>query len=187
MWLDVFREFGYSKDDNELTAWLSLLSANTYEEAEALCQKYPWMEEIFSEISEYVHNPEEVLGMFSEALKVMDDNMYQYMCDQHNALVKQQQETIKENEAIIQRDKDEIQKNREELQKSKEELQKKQVEIQKNQVEIKKGKTEIQNLYKFSIHLIKNNSGSKENAINELVTNCGCSEDYAKELVQKYW
>ncbi len=145
MWLDVFREFGYSKDDNELTAWLSLLSANTYEEAEALCQKYPWMEEIFSEISEYVHNPEEVLGMFSEALKVMDDNMYQYMCDQHNALVKQQQETIK------------------------------------------KDKAEIQNLYKFSIHLIKSNSGSKENAINELVTNCGCSEDYAKELVQKYW
>ena len=178
--LDVFREFGYSKDDNGLTAWLSLLSANTYEEAEALCQKYPWMEEIFSEISEYVHNPEEVLGMFSEALKVMDENMYQYMCDQHNALVKQQQETIKENEAEIQRDKDEIQKNREELQKSK-------AEIQKNKAEIKKGKTEIQNLYKFSIHLIKNNSGSKENAINELVTNCGCSEDYAKELVQKYW
>ena len=46
LWLDVFREFGYSKDDNELTAWLSLLSANTYEEAEALCQKYPWIEEL---------------------------------------------------------------------------------------------------------------------------------------------
>ena len=152
MWLDVFREFGYSKDDNELTAWLSLLSANTYEEAEALCQKYPWMEEIFSEISEYVHNPEEVLGMFSEALKVMDDNMYQYMCDQHNALVKQQQETIKENEAIIQRE-----------------------------------QAEIQNLYKFSIQLIKNNSGTRESAVDELITNCGCSSDYAEELVQKYW
>ena len=124
------------------------------------------MEEIFSEISEYVHNPEEVLGMFSEALKVMDDNMYKYMCDQHNALVKQQQETIKENEAIIQRDKDEIQKNREELQKSKE---------------------EIQNLYKFSIQLIKNNSGTRKSAVDELITNCGCSSDYAEELVQKYW
>lgn len=50
--LDVFREVGYGKDDNELTAWLSLLATNTYEDAELLCQKYPWMEEIFVEIPE---------------------------------------------------------------------------------------------------------------------------------------
>ena len=127
--LDVFREFGYAKDNNELTAWLSLLSTVTYEEAEALCNKYPWMEEIFSEISEYVHNPEEVLGMFSEALKVMDDNMYKYMCDQHNALVKQQQEKIQENEAKIKAS---------------------EAEIQRKQFEIQKKQDEIQNLYKFS-------------------------------------
>lgn len=50
--LDVFREVGYAKDDNELTACLSLLATNTYEVAELLCQKYPWMEEIFAEITE---------------------------------------------------------------------------------------------------------------------------------------
>ena len=32
--------------------------------------------------------------MFSEALKMMDDNMYQYMADQHTALVKEQQGKI---------------------------------------------------------------------------------------------
>ena len=87
--LDVFREVGYAKDDNELTAWLSLLVTNTYEDAELLCQKYPWMEEIFAKISEYVHNPEEVVGMFAEALKMMDDNMYHYMADQYQALIEQ--------------------------------------------------------------------------------------------------
>lgn len=92
--LDVFREVGYAKDDNELTAWLSLLATNTYEDAELLCQKYPWMEEIFAEISEYVHNPEEVVGMFSEALKIMDDNMYHYMADQYQAKVERQQAEI---------------------------------------------------------------------------------------------
>ena len=59
--LDVFREVGYAKDDNELTAWLSLLATNTYEDAELLCQKYPWMEGISAEISEYVHNTEETI------------------------------------------------------------------------------------------------------------------------------
>lgn len=92
--LDVFREVGYAKDDKELTAWLSLLATNTYEDASLLCQKYPWMNEIFEEISEYIHNPEEVVRMFSEALKMMDDNMYQYMADQHTALVKEQQGKI---------------------------------------------------------------------------------------------
>ena len=92
--LDVFREVGYAKDDNELTAWLSLLATSTYEDAELLCQKYPWMEEIFAEISEYVHNPEEVVGMFSEALKIMDDNMYHYMADQYQAKVERQQAEI---------------------------------------------------------------------------------------------
>lgn len=92
--LDVFREVGYAKDDKELTAWLSLLATNTYEDASLLCQKYPWMNEIFEEISEYIHNPEEVVRMFSEALKMMDDNMYQYMADQHMALVKEQQGKI---------------------------------------------------------------------------------------------
>lgn len=52
------------------------------------------MEEIFAEISEYVHNPEEVVGMFSEALKIMDDNMYHYMADQYQAKVERQQAEI---------------------------------------------------------------------------------------------
>lgn len=99
--LDIFKEVGYGKDDSELSAWLSLLATDTYEEAELLCGKYPWMEEIFQEISEYVHDPEEVLGMFSEALQVMDDNMFRYMSDKHAALVKQQQAEIENQQAEI--------------------------------------------------------------------------------------
>lgn len=99
--LDVFREVGYAKDDNELTAWLSLLVTNTYEDAELLCQKYLWMEEIFAEISEYVHNPEEVVGMFSEALKMMDDNMYHYMADQYQAKVEKQQAELENQQVKI--------------------------------------------------------------------------------------
>ena len=107
--LDVFREVGYAKDDSELTAWLSLLVTHTYEDAELLCSKYPWMEEIFREISEYVQNPEEVVRMFSEALKMMDDNMYRFMSDQHIALVNQQKTEIEEQKAEIEEQKAEIQ------------------------------------------------------------------------------
>lgn len=156
--LDVFREVGYAKDDNELTAWLSLLATNTYEDAELLCQKYPWMEEIFAEISEYVHNPEEVVGMFSEALKMMDDNMYHYMADQYQARVEKQQA----------------------------ELENQQMELENQQVKIENLQTESQKLYQTLIEQWKKDGCTKESAISEITEICK-SEDTAKKLIEKYW
>ena len=49
--LDVFRKFPYSKDKDELTAWLSLLVTENLEEAERLIQDYPWLQEIYEEIA----------------------------------------------------------------------------------------------------------------------------------------
>ena len=157
--LDVFREVGYAKDDSELTAWLSLLVTHTYEDAELLCSKYPWMEEIFREISEYVQNPEEVIGMFSEALKMMDDNMYQYMADQHMALVKQQEAELLEKDA----------------------------EIQKQQVEIQNQQTEIQNLYLFIINQMKQNNESKESVITKLQESFRLTPEQAESIVEANW
>ncbi len=163
--LDVFREVGYAKDDNELTAWLSLLATNTYEDAELLCQKYPWMEEIFAEISEYVHNPEEVVGMFSEALKMMDDNMYHYMADQYQAKVEKQQAEIENQQA---------------------ELETRQAEIENQQVKIENLQTESQKLYQTVIEQWKKDGCTKESAILEIAVICK-SEDTAKKLIEKYW
>ena len=141
--LDVFRNVGYAKDEQELTAWLSLLCVSTYEEAEALCLKYPWMEEIFEEISEYVHNPEEVIGMFSEALQKLDENMYQYMADQHRALLKQRQEQLEQVQLELQDKQQELQDKQQELQDKQLELQDKQLELQQEQQKLQGAKQEL--------------------------------------------
>ena len=80
--LDVFRKFPYPKDKSEQTAWLSLLVTENLEEAERLIQDYPWLQEIYEEIAMLRHRPEEVLGMFSEALRILDQNTVKYMIEE---------------------------------------------------------------------------------------------------------
>ena len=80
--LDVFRKFPYPKDKSEQTAWLSLLVTENLEEAERLIEDYPWLQEIYEEIAMLRHRPEEVLGMFSEALRILDQNTVKYMIEE---------------------------------------------------------------------------------------------------------
>ena len=80
--LDVFRKSKYSKDINELNAWLSLLTATTMDDLAALISDYPWMETICMDMSEYLYHPEEVVTMFSETLRKLDENTVNYMIDE---------------------------------------------------------------------------------------------------------
>ena len=80
--LDVFRESKYAKDINELNAWLSLLTAQSVDNLAALVSDYPWMEAICKDMSEYMYDPEEVITMFSEALRMLDENTVHYMIDE---------------------------------------------------------------------------------------------------------
>mgnify|MGYP004689922927 CR=1 FL=1 len=80
--LDVFKKSKYSKDINELNAWLSLLTATTMDDLAVLISDYPWMEAICMDMSEYLYHPEEVVTMFSEALRKLDENTVNYMIDE---------------------------------------------------------------------------------------------------------
>ena len=107
--LDVFRKFPYPKDKDELTAWLSLLVTENLEEAKRLIQDYPWLQEIYEEIAMLRHRLEEVLGMFSEALRILDHNTVKYMIeelqkqleDEKAAAIREKAAVIKEKDAEI--------------------------------------------------------------------------------------
>ena len=101
--LDVFKESKYAKDINELNAWLSLLTAQSVDDLAALVSDYPWMEAICKDMSEYMYDPEEVITMFSEALRMLDENTVHYMIDE---LQKERDEAVtalneKENEMTL--------------------------------------------------------------------------------------
>ncbi|RHP90911.1 hypothetical protein DXA07_10880, partial [Clostridium sp. AM54-37XD] len=50
-----------------------------------------WMEAICMDMSEYLYHPEEVVTMFSEALRKLDENTVNYMIDE---LKKERDEAI---------------------------------------------------------------------------------------------
>lgn len=80
--LNLFREFPHAKARNEQTVWLSLFATEAPDEAEALASEYPWLADIYQEIALMSQNPEEVLGMFSEVLRMLDQNTMKYMIDE---------------------------------------------------------------------------------------------------------
>lgn len=106
--LDVFRKFPYTKDRNEQTAWLSLLTTENLADAEGLIRDYPWLEEIYQEIAMLRREPEEVLGMFSEALRILDRNTVKYMVeemqkelDEKNALLSEKDSLLDTQSALL--------------------------------------------------------------------------------------
>ena len=117
--LDVFRKKPYSENRSEQTAWLSLLTTETIEDAEKLIAEYPWLEDIYKEIAMLRQKPEEVLHMFSEALKIMDRNTVHYMIEEQQKELEEQLEKLKEQ----QKKSEEQQKELEEQQKELEEQQ----------------------------------------------------------------
>ena len=113
--LDVFREFPYAKEKNEQTAWLSFLLTETVEEAEKLVSEYPWLEEIYRELAMLRRKPEEVLGMFSDALKIMDQNTVKYMIDEQQKKINEQQQEMDEQRQKINEQQQEMDEQRQKM------------------------------------------------------------------------
>ena len=64
-------------------AFLSLFVTETVDEAIAVQNLFPELSEIFDEMNEYLARPEEVLGMFSEALRILNHNTAVLMVDEY--------------------------------------------------------------------------------------------------------
>ncbi len=99
--LDVFRKFPYPKNISEQTAWLSLLVTEDLKEAEKLIRDYPWLQEIYEEIAMLRRKPEEVLGMFSEALRILDQNTIKYMIEMQQKELEEKAAQLEEKDAQL--------------------------------------------------------------------------------------
>lgn len=84
--LDVFQKSEYAKhkDSNDhLSGWLSFFCTENTEDAEVLCEIYPWLSDLYVEMARFELS-KELIGMFSEMLREMDRNTIRYMVDDMN-------------------------------------------------------------------------------------------------------
>ena len=89
---------------DSLGGWLSILTAETMADVECVIRRYPWSEPIFREMSAYVNNPEEVILMFSEALKIADRNTVKYMIEELQDKATHEAELRKQTEENLQQE-----------------------------------------------------------------------------------
>ena len=92
--LDVYRKIPYAKGGEELNGWIGLLATENVGEAERLLKEYPWLYEIYEEAVGYMREPEEVLDMFSEALRILDRNTVHYMIEEQQKQIEELTEQL---------------------------------------------------------------------------------------------
>jgi len=81
--LDIFRNIRQNKGtSNRLEAWFTFLGEDDPEEIIKLLEVYPDFKELYQDVYRMCRNTEKVMEMFSEELKILDQNTVAYMVDE---------------------------------------------------------------------------------------------------------
>ena len=79
---------------NQLDAWLAFLSMDSPEMIMELSSKYPEFKAMYEHVYNICQNVEKVMGMYSEELKILDQNTIRYMVDQMQEEIDSQKEQL---------------------------------------------------------------------------------------------
>ena len=93
--LDTFHKVGQNIDSN-LKAWLTFLSSDKPEDIIRLVEKYPEFRECYRDIIMFRRKPEELMCMFSEALRQIDRNTERYMIEEQRKELEANQKELEE-------------------------------------------------------------------------------------------
>ena len=100
--LDIFRENVHNKGiKNKLDAWLVFLSMDEPERIIELITTYPEFKAMYEHVYSMCRNVEDVMGIFSEELKILDRNTVRYMVDEMQDTINEQKEQLKINRNTI--------------------------------------------------------------------------------------
>ena len=112
--LDLFRGNVQNKGiKNKLDAWLTFLSTDDSEQIIGLITEYPEFKAMYEHVYNMCRNVEDVMGIFSEELKILDRNTVKYMVDEMQETIDEQKKQLKTKQSKI----DELQEQIELLQK----------------------------------------------------------------------
>lgn len=95
--LDIFRKMPHN-ELTELDAWLYFLGSDYPQDILRITEKYPLFRQLYQEIIDFRFHPKELITMYSEALRIMDENTVSYMIDELKAQIIKQKE---ESDAVI--------------------------------------------------------------------------------------
>lgn len=141
--LDRFREIKQNKIEDELDAWMHLLSSDNLGVLLRIAKIYPYFREIYNEIEAFRQDIGGVLCMFSEALKILDKNTVQLMIDEMKEEIERKDNNLEEQGNELKRMSIELRKRDVAIKDQATELEKKATELREKDVEIKDQAAEL--------------------------------------------
>ncbi len=100
--LDIFRGMKHNKL-TELEAWLYFLSSDDPADILRIVRSYPIFQELYQDIVNFRFQPKELISMYSEALRIMDQNTVNYMIDELKAELSAQKAAVLQKDSEIER------------------------------------------------------------------------------------
>lgn len=138
-------------------AYLSLFVTESVADAIAIQKIFPELSQIFEEMNEYLARPEEVLGMFSEALRILNHNTAVLMVDEYRKKYQEMENNLKkeiqEKQKILDSQKEQLDSQKEQLDSQKEQFEMFEVKKEQYEKELENNRkriAELENMLKKS-------------------------------------
>ena len=123
--LDIFRKTRENKGiSNKLDAWLAFLSMDSPEMIMELSSKYPEFKAMYEHVYNICQNVEKVMSMYSEELKILDQNTVRYMVDQMQEEIDSQRAQLNSQKEQLVSQKNQLEIKDKQLEQQEKELQK---------------------------------------------------------------
>ena len=136
--LDIFHTHMQNKAiETELEAWLTFLGCDDPGKIVELITTYPEFKAMYETLYQICRNVEGVMGFFSEELRIMDQNLAQYM-------IEEQQKEIEANQKEIEANQKEIEANRKEIEKQRREIIERDAQLEERDAQIEILKKELE-------------------------------------------
>ena len=98
--LDIFLK-SQQNISKKIEAWLTLIAADDMERIRKVLEAYPEFGEIYCQVFQFRRKVEELMGMYSDALRILDANTVKYMIEQQREEIEQQNERIEQQKKEI--------------------------------------------------------------------------------------
>ena len=135
--LDIFRKnVQYKGIKNKLDAWLTFLSTDEPEQIIGLITEYPEFKAMYEHVYNMCRNVEDVMGIFSEELKILDRNTVKYMVDEMQETIDEQKKQLETSAETIDEQKKQLETSAETIDEQKKQLKTKQSKIDELQEQI---------------------------------------------------
>ena len=148
--LDIFLETKDNKSKNtirnELEAWLYFIGSDKPEHICKVLQRYPKFEELYRDIEYFRYHPEESINMFSEALRIMDENTATYMIAEKERMIREKDITLKELDSELKKKETTLKEMDSELMQKDSELKQRDLLIEKMLSEKKEAENQLAEL-----------------------------------------